>query len=63
MHWETGESATHPGYWSAEAVDYDSEGEIYVVLFLCPNSRKMAEEYAALKNVHSPAEEKVLTSA
>lgn len=53
MKWEAGESATHSGYWSAEAVDYDSDGEIYLVLFLCPNSRKMAEEYAALKNAQS----------
>ena len=50
MQWEVGESATHPGYWSAEAVDHGSEGEIYVVLFLGPRSREQAEEYAAWKN-------------
>jgi hypothetical protein len=63
MQWEVGESATHPGYWSAEAVDYASEGEIYVVLFLCPDSRKMAEEYVALKDAHSSATDRVLASA
>jgi len=63
MQWEAGESVTNPGYWSAEAVDHEGEGEIYVVLFLCPNSKKMAEEYAASKNAHSSAQNTVLTSA
>ena len=49
MEWEVGESATHPGYYSAEAVD-PVDGEIYTVIFLCPESHAAADAYAGWKN-------------
>lgn len=50
MQYEVGESTTHPGYYSAEGVDYERDGEIYVTLFLGPRSLERAEEFAAREN-------------
>lgn len=38
------------GSWRAEAIDYDSEGECYVVPFYGPDSEARAKEYADWKN-------------
>jgi hypothetical protein len=45
LEYEIGESVTHPGYCSAEAVNYDGDGEIYTTVFLGPRSRERAEEF------------------
>jgi hypothetical protein len=52
MQWEVGEFVTHPGYFSAEAVDdeFDGEGEIYVTVFLGPKSEERANEFAHWQN-------------
>jgi hypothetical protein len=52
MQWEVGESVTHPGYFSAEAVDdeFDGEGEMYVTVFLGPKSEARAKEFAHWQN-------------
>jgi hypothetical protein len=52
MQWEVGESVTHPGYFSAEAVDdeFDGEGEMYVTVFLGPKSEARANEFAHWQN-------------
>lgn len=47
MEYEIGESVTHLGYYSAEAVNYDGDGEIYTTVFLGPRSKERAEEFAA----------------
>lgn len=40
------------GYeWRVEAIDYESEGEIYVAVFTGPDAEKRAREYASFKSV------------
>jgi hypothetical protein len=41
--------------WCAEAIDFESEGECYKVIFYGPDSEARAREYAAWKNAE-PAE-------
>lgn len=36
------------GNWRAEAIDHDSDGECYVVIFSGPNAKERAEWYVAL---------------
>ena len=36
--------------WRVEAIDYESEGEVYVAIFSGPQSQERAEEYADVKN-------------
>lgn len=36
--------------WVVEAIDYDSEGEIYAATFSGHGAQERAEEYAAWKN-------------
>ena len=52
MHWEVGESVTHPGYFSVEAIDdeLDGEGEVYVTVFLGSRSEERAKEFAHWQN-------------
>lgn len=46
LEYEIGESVDHPGYYSAEAVNYDGDGEIFTTVFLGPLSRERAEEFS-----------------
>ena len=52
MHWEVGESVTHLGYFSVEAIDdeFDGEGEVYITLFLGSRSEDRAREFAHWQN-------------
>lgn len=50
MHYEAVPDRYTPGSWCAEAIDYDSEGECYKVIFVGPNSEARAREYAMWKN-------------
>jgi len=50
MKYEVFEDKVIPGLWRVEAIDYESEGEVYVVIFSGPKSREMAEEYHAWKS-------------
>jgi hypothetical protein len=38
------------GEWRVEAVDDESEGEVYQVIFSGPKAKERAEEYASLQN-------------
>lgn len=50
MEYEVVESKAFPGYWHAEAVDHEHDGEIFVVVFSGPDACRLAHEYAAWKN-------------
>jgi len=50
MKYEVFEDKVTPGLWCVEAIDYEGEGEVYVVIFSGPKSREMAEEYHAWKS-------------
>jgi len=50
LEYEIGESVDHPGHYSAEAVNYDGDGEIFTTVFLGPLSRERAEEFARWQN-------------
>jgi hypothetical protein len=50
LEYEVGESVDHQGHYSAEAVNYAGDGEIYTTVFLGPRSRERAEEYARWQN-------------
>lgn len=46
MEYEVVETRNVPGEWRVEAIDYESEGECYLVIFSGPNAHQRAEEYA-----------------
>ncbi len=50
MMYEVRESEVKRGEFLAFAVDNDSRGEEYIVLFSGPKARERAEEYVAWKN-------------
>lgn len=50
MEYEVVEDRQYPGDWRAEAIDYASEGECYVVIFAGPHAEQRAREYAELRN-------------
>lgn len=50
MDWSCFEDRKNPGDWRVEAIDFDNEGVVYVTIFLGPEARERAEEYAAIKN-------------
>ncbi|KKN68705.1 hypothetical protein LCGC14_0448960 [marine sediment metagenome] len=50
LKYEVTEDKLYPGDWRAEATDYESEGECYVVIFAGPQAEKRAREYAEFKN-------------
>jgi hypothetical protein len=43
---DVAERQDQPGVWTVEAVDTGSEGEIYQALFIGPNARQRAYDYA-----------------
>jgi hypothetical protein len=50
MMYETVRDTLHPEDWRVEAVDIDSDGEVYVAIFTGPDAKLRAEEYAAWKS-------------
>ncbi len=38
-----------PGAWAVEAIDYDSEGDVYLAVFSGPQAQQRAREYAGMK--------------
>jgi hypothetical protein len=50
LEFEVKESGDRAGTWIVGAVDYPSEGEIYVAVFTGFAAEKRAREYAAWKN-------------
>lgn len=49
MNYEIAESPDVAGGRLVEAIDYDSEGEVYSALFYGPKAEERAREYAAWK--------------
>jgi hypothetical protein len=52
-----------PGAWCAEAIDHDSEGECYKVIFIGPDSEARAREYVAWKSATQRQERTTLSTA
>jgi len=50
MEYEVVQSAGAVNEWRVEAIDHESEGEVYVALFSGPNAKQRAEEYATWKS-------------
>ena len=50
MRYELVESTRYPGEWIVEAIDYDSEGEVYTAIFAKCKAKDRAEAYASLMN-------------
>ena len=50
VQYEAVESAGHPGEWRVEAIDQESDGEVYVTIFSGPKARERAQEYAEWKS-------------
>jgi hypothetical protein len=50
IHYEAFEDKQFAPDWRVEAVDDESEGEVYVTIFSGPRARERAEEYASWKN-------------
>ena len=50
MRYEVEQSPEHPKEYVVAAVNEDSKGELYVVLFSGPDAQKRAQEYAEWKN-------------
>jgi hypothetical protein len=54
LTWEASRSRDAVGddEWRVEAIDYESEGEVYVAIFSGSEAKERAEEYAAWKREH-----------
>lgn len=50
MNFEVLEDLRNPGDWRVEAIDFEDEGKVYVVIFSGPDAHERAEEYASFKN-------------
>lgn len=50
VEYEVARSRYTPDSYVVEAIDYDSDGEIYAALFSGPGAKERAEEYARFKN-------------
>lgn len=50
MHYECVKSDTAKDEWIVEAIDYQSEGEIYMTLFVGLKAEERAKEYTAWQN-------------
>jgi len=50
MEYETIADRHEPEQWRVEAINHDSEGEVFVAIFTGSLARERAEEYAAWKN-------------
>lgn len=51
MTHEVIQSNRDPGEWRVEAIDYESDGQIYVAIFTGPDARQRAHEYAEWKTL------------
>lgn len=49
MQLQLSPSHTLPGVWRIEGIDYESDGEIYSVVFSGPNAEERAREYLSWK--------------
>lgn len=56
MNYEVQQSRLTPDEWVVEAIDHESEGEVYAALFSGPGAKERAEEYAAWKAFRAFAE-------
>jgi hypothetical protein len=56
VNYEVQPSRLTPDEWVVEAIDHDSEGEIYAALFSGPGAQGRAEEYATWKTLRALAE-------
>lgn len=56
MQYEVVPSKLDAGTWLAEAIDHESEGEIYCASFYGQKAKERAQEYAAWKNEVRPAQ-------
>jgi hypothetical protein len=50
MEYEVIQSRDVPGEWRVEAIDFKSDGQVYVTIFSGPEAQERAEEYAAWKS-------------
>lgn len=50
-HFSVAELSQSPGIYAATAVDDQNEGTIIAIEFWADNSKQLAEEYAAWKNL------------
>lgn len=50
MDYEIIQSKDNSGEYIVEAIDFESDGEIYVTIFSGPDAKQRAEEYCAFKN-------------
>ena len=50
MVYEVAESKDMPGTWRVEAINHESEGQIYGAIFFGPQSEERARHYAAKMN-------------
>jgi hypothetical protein len=50
LRYEVAEDALHPGDYRVEAIDTDSDGEVYIAIFTGPDAKSRAKEYAKWKN-------------
>ena len=50
IEYEVLEDKVTQGSWRVEAIDYGSEGEIYIAIFSGPKSKQRAEEYYLWKS-------------
>jgi hypothetical protein len=48
------ESKVVPFGWQAVGINRDAEGEVFVAIFVGPDARERAEEYAAWKAAQRP---------
>lgn len=50
MEYEVIQSQDVPGEWRVEAIDFETDGQVYVTIFSGPEAQERAHEYAAWKN-------------
>ena len=50
LHYEVAADMLNVGDYRVEAIDSDSDGEVYIAIFTGPEAKTRAEEYANWKN-------------
>ncbi len=50
MTYDVIEDQRHSGDYRVEAIDSESDGEVYTAIFVGPDAKARAEEYAEWKN-------------
>ena len=50
MFYQVCQDSNYADEWRVEAINFNAEGECYIVIFSGPNARERAEEYAEWKN-------------